>query len=213
MAITAGMAFGQAATRPFGEIAGEKTYDLKVLEPGVTEDKWADYDKTLAGRAEEVLKDLKLSDEAKVAHVKDSVTAYYRFLRAWHDIHDAKLKELNKDAKGNSVGMADEKKTLIEAHAAFVADLGTVLTPAQVDQVKERLVYGRPTIMYNEYLKENQWLSESQKARIRAMVDEGRELAMDEGSSNAKHAIMDKYKGRINNYLAAEKKAATTQTH
>jgi hypothetical protein len=32
---------------------------------------------------------------------------------------------------------------------------------------------------------------------------EARELAMDEGSSDAKHAVFGKYKGRINNYLSA----------
>jgi hypothetical protein len=33
---------------------------------------------------------------------------------------------------------------------------------------------------------------------------EARELAMDEGSSEKKHAVFGKYKGRINNYLSAE---------
>ena len=40
------------------------------------------------------------------------------------------------------------------------------------------------------------------EAQIKTWLVEARELAMDGGSSNEKHAVFGKYKGRINNYLS-----------
>jgi hypothetical protein len=207
--ITPALALPQPTQPAFSDHPALKEYDPKPLEPKVTDDEWAKYTETLSTRGDEALKDLNLSDPAKAAHVKQSVMLYYRFLRGWHDKHDARLKELNKDAKANAAAIAEERKSLMEVHNAFVADLATVLSPAQVDSVKEYLTYKRPSIMYEGFTKDNPWLTAEQKAKIRDICNESRELAMDEGSSKDKHALMDKYKGRITNFIAAAKKAAT----
>jgi hypothetical protein len=47
-------------------------------------------------------------------------------------------------------------------------------------------------------------LNEEQKREILATLIEARENAMDGGSSDEKHAIFGKYKGRINNYLSSQ---------
>ena len=47
-------------------------------------------------------------------------------------------------------------------------------------------------------------LSEAQKTKIYEWLKEAREIAMDAESSDKKHAVFGKYKGRINNYLSAE---------
>ncbi len=77
--------------------------------------------------------------------------------------------------------------------------------------MKDRLCYKRPTIMYVGFTKENPWLTDDQKADIKKICDDARDLAMDGGSSTEKHRIMDKYKGRLTNYIAKAKKAAATQ--
>jgi hypothetical protein len=46
-------------------------------------------------------------------------------------------------------------------------------------------------------------LTSEQKATIYDWLKEARELAMDGESSDKKHAVFGKYKGRINNYLSA----------
>jgi hypothetical protein len=46
-------------------------------------------------------------------------------------------------------------------------------------------------------------LSDEQKKQIKAWLIEARELAMDQGSAEEKHHVFGKYKGKINNYLAA----------
>jgi len=47
-------------------------------------------------------------------------------------------------------------------------------------------------------------LSDEQKREILANLVEAREQAMDGGSSEEKHGIFGKYKGRINNYLSEQ---------
>ena len=84
-------------------------------------------------------------------------------------------------------------------------------TPAQGEAVKDRLCYKRPTIMYEGFTQQNPWLSAEQKADIKNICDDAREVAMDGGSSTEKHKIMDKYKGRLTNYIARAKKAAATE--
>ena len=185
----------EPAAMPFGQTAVYKAYDLKALEPAVSADEWAKYDATLGTRADEVLKDLALSDGSKAEHVKNSVSDYYRFLRAWHDRHDAKMGELNKNVKANAAQIAEERKELTAGHEAFIADLGSILTAEQVELVKDRLCYKRPTIMYDGFTQQNPWLTAEQKAGVKKICDDARDAAMDGGSSKEKHQIMDKYKG------------------
>jgi hypothetical protein len=45
-------------------------------------------------------------------------------------------------------------------------------------------------------------LQPAEKAQILIWLKEGRELAIDAESSNKKHEVFKKYKGRINNYLS-----------
>jgi hypothetical protein len=59
-------------------------------------------------------------------------------------------------------------------------------------------------VTYNRYLELLPELNEEQKREILANLLEAREHAMDGGSSEEKHALFGKYKGRINNYLSAQ---------
>jgi hypothetical protein len=47
-------------------------------------------------------------------------------------------------------------------------------------------------------------LSDEQKAKIHEWLVEARELAIGEGSSESKHAVFGKFKGRINNFLSQQ---------
>jgi hypothetical protein len=201
----------QTAVTPFGQTAVYKAFDLKTIEPTVSAEEWMAYDQTLEKRADEVLNDLALKDTSKAERVKTSVIDYYKFLRAWHDQHDAKMQELEKNAKANASKIDDERKDLSAGHKAFVADLASILTPAQVEAVKDRLCYKRPSIMYEGFTQQNPWLSAEQKADIKKICDDARDTAMDGGSSKEKHRIMDKYKGWLTNYIAKAKKTGAGQ--
>jgi hypothetical protein len=58
-------------------------------------------------------------------------------------------------------------------------------------------------ITYAAYLDMLPNLTTEQKDKIYSWLKEARELAMDAGSSEKKHEVFGKYKGRINNYLSA----------
>ena len=58
-------------------------------------------------------------------------------------------------------------------------------------------------ITYAAYLDMLPNLTTEQKDKIYSWLKEARELAMDAGSSDRKHAVFGKYKGKINNYLSA----------
>ena len=89
-------------------------------------------------------------------------------------------------------------------HRRFVARLSAELSPAQVDAVKDGITYGVAPITFDAYVELLPQLTSAQRREIRAQLLEAREYAMDAGSSEAKHAIFGKYKGRINNYLSRE---------
>jgi hypothetical protein len=73
-----------------------------------------------------------------------------------------------------------------------------------VDQVKDGMTYGVAPNTYKVYLKMYPAMTDEQKKSVLSMLLEARELAMDAGSSDAKHAVFGKYKGRINNYLSKQ---------
>jgi hypothetical protein len=110
-------------------------------------------------------------------------------------------------------------RQLNELHRRFVARLSVELTPEQVVKVKDGLTYNVVSITYDRYLELLPTLNDAQRREILANLIEAREYAMDAGSSEEKHAIFGKFKGRINNYLseqgfdlkAAEKELAARQ--
>jgi hypothetical protein len=66
------------------------------------------------------------------------------------------------------------------------------------------MTYNLVAITYNAYLAEVLTLTDAQKAQIKAWLIEAREHAIDAESSEKKHGVFGKYKGRINNYLSAQ---------
>jgi len=73
----------------------------------------------------------------------------------------------------------------------------------QIEKIKDGMTYRVFPITYAAYLDMLPNLTIEQKEQIFNWLKEARELAMDEGSSDDKHKVFGKYKGRINNYLSA----------
>jgi len=163
------------------------------------EDAEAKYTKDIENRTQNILNALALTDTNKVASVHDAIIAQWRALRAWHDDNDVKLKK-NKDT--NEV--ATINASLKALHNQFIANLSKNLTSQQVDVVKDKMTYGVVQVTYNAYLGMYPSLTDAEKQQIMAWLIEVRETSMDQGTSNEKHAVFGKYKGRINNYLSKE---------
>ena len=160
-------------------------------------------------RAEKIVSSLALSDTGKVERIKILVASHYKGL---HDIHaerDEKFKEAGILATARSNPGAKPiveqfQPRILKLHNDLVTGLKINLDPAQVDKIKDGMTYGVVQATYKVYLEYLPQLTEDQKAKIMQWLIEARELALDEGSSEDKHAMFKVYKGKINNYLAQQ---------
>jgi hypothetical protein len=174
-------------------------------------DKEAAYTAEIIKRADKIVAPLGIADDAAKARVRDLIADQYRRLRDVHAARDSRLEEVKGSHGGDkSIAEAWTKVArdaasiqLSELHRRFVARLSVELTPEQVDQVKDGMTYGVVNVTFNRYLQLFPGLTEDQKREILANLIEARENAIDAGTSEEKHAIFGKYKGRINNYLSA----------
>lgn len=173
------------------------------------ESKEAAYARTLDERAMKIVNALGIADAARSNRVHAIVVRQYRDLSAIHDARDAQLKAAKEKAGADKTAASaavqavrDETKSKLDKlHGEFLGRLAAEISPEQVDQVKDGLTYGVLRVTYNAYLKSFPELTTEQKAQIKTWLTEARELAMDGSTSDEKHAVFGKYKGRINNYL------------
>lgn len=167
------------------------------------------YSQEIAKRADKVLAPLGISDEGQTNRIRDLITSQYRTLREIHAARDARINEAKRSPGDAAIAEAWTKtardaasQKLADAHRRFVARLAVELTPEQVDKIKDGMTYGVVGITYKRYLELFPNLRDEDKRELLADLIEARELAMDAGSSEEKHAVFGKYKGRINNYLS-----------
>jgi len=158
----------------------------------------AAYAQMIDKRVGEILAVLELKDEATTANVKETLASQYRFLRDWQDQNQAKIKAKDKDAIDQAM---TARKTQREK---FLAQLSAELTPEQVEKVKDKMTYNKVQVTLNAYVQQNPTMNDEQKAKVLDWLKQAREEAIDGTSADEKSAIFNKYKGKINNYLAKE---------
>ena len=160
------------------------------------------YTTGIENRTADILKPLNLSDGAISYQVHDIIIAQYRALRARDEVIDAQLK-----ADGKEINYANRSSQLAitskPLHDQFLAKLGQVLTPDQVDKVKDMMTYNKVNFTYNAYCNIVPDLTDADKAKILELLKLAREEAMDGGSAPEKSSIFQKYKDQINDYLDA----------
>ncbi|MEQ8239503.1 MAG: DUF3826 domain-containing protein [Cyclobacteriaceae bacterium] len=169
-----------------------------------------EYIKVLEGRTAKFLTPMELEDNFEA--IQAIVVEQYCNLSAIHDSCDARKVairplEISKEEKDQMIVNYENERDakLYIRHNAYLAQLlGAGLTYEQVDEVKNGMTYGVLPITYTGYLDMLLELTERQKNKIWVSLYEARERAMDQGSSDDKHKMFGKYKGRINNYLSKE---------
>jgi Spy/CpxP family protein refolding chaperone len=160
----------------------------------------AKYTAAIEGRTADILKILALTDAEKSAKVHDTIMAQYRALKAWHEDNDPKLKA----AKVDTNAVAQIRAALKVQHEKFLAALAEHLSPEQIEQVKDKLTYGKVQFTFNGYLSAYPNLADEHKQKILEFLKVAREEAMDGGSAEEKTAVFQKCKGKINNYLSKQ---------
>ena len=179
----------------------------KKSEP---ESKDVAYTRTLNERATKIVAALNLAEAAKSNRVHGIIVQQYRDLNTIHGARDAGIKLAREKAGADEAAAnssieavkAEAKPRLDKLHGEFLAKLSAELSPEQVDKIKDGLTYGVAPLTYGVYLRMYPELTEEQKTQIKTWLHEARELAMDGSTSEEKHAVFGKYKGKINNYLS-----------
>jgi hypothetical protein len=198
-----GRAIALATSRPMKEAGASSSVPAVDPDP--------DYTRTITGRADNIVKALEIGNPDKKTRVRDTIVQQYRDLNAIHTQRDKEIAATAKTTsdKASAGALAQNIREQADSrvkqlHHAYVAKLSAELPPQQVDQVKDGMTYGTLPVTYSAYLKQTPELTEVQKQQIMAYLVEARELAMDGGTSDEKHAVFRKYKGEINNYLSAQ---------
>jgi hypothetical protein len=181
-----------------------------AAEANASSEAEAAYTRAITQRADKIVATLGIADTNKAMRVREIITRQYRDLSKIHEGRDAQMKLArekggdDKTAVNAAVQLARDavKPQLDQLHGEFLACLSAELSSEQVDQVKDGLTYGVLPLTYGVYRRMYPDLTNEQKVQIKAWLTEARELAMDGSTSNEKHAIFGKYKGKINNYLS-----------
>ena len=170
----------------------------------------ADYVQSIAGRAQKIVDKLDVTEAESALDVRNIIANRYFELNDIYAEYDAAVaaikagsadSELKNRLVEGARTVADSK--LYRTHFAFPAALSMYLTDAQVEAVKDGMTYGVTGVTYTAYCDMIPSLKAEEKAQIMSWLKEARELAMDAGTSDDKHKVFGKYKGRINNYLVA----------
>lgn len=168
------------------------------------------YIKVITERSAKIVNTLSIKDSEKYKNVLAVLVKQYSGINNIHEetklaLAAIKQQSITAQESALQVQKQEEKKTaqLQQLHSSFLAGLQRHLTEEQIELVKDGMTYKVLHVTYAGYVDMIPTLIEEQKKKIYDWLVEARELAMDGESSDKKHAIFGKYKGRINNYLAA----------
>jgi hypothetical protein len=163
-----------------------------------------------------ILAALNLADAAQAAQVHDILAAHLQALSAWHAQHDGEIKplwnEFNKARGKQNEADADAALAKLDGvyaalkpeHEKFLTQLATLLTPDQVETVKDVLTINKVRITFNAYGQIFHGLTDPQKDFILQHLKAAREEAIDGGAMTEKSLFFKKYKIQIEAYLTGQ---------
>jgi hypothetical protein len=169
------------------------------------------YQKILQERTAKILKPLNISKAKLYSKVQQILIEQYKIVNKVHDDYKNNTAAMpSKNLSSNDIAFEKakleelKKVQLKELHQRFVKKLNKKLDVTQVEQIKDGMTYSVLPKTWSAYLDMLPSLTQEQKDKMYIWLLEAREFAMDEGSSDAKHAVFGIYKGKINNYLSAQ---------
>jgi Spy/CpxP family protein refolding chaperone len=183
-------------------LGAQTTQAQMSTAPATEAEKEALYTESLESRVGDIVKSLNLTNSTTADKVHDILVAQYRVMRARDAVIDARLAGAGKDISyaNRAEDLQSESKIL---HAQFLAKLSALLTPEQVDAVKDKMTYNKVKVTYDAYCSIIPGLKDADKTQILEQLKVAREEAVDGGSAPEKSAIFQKYKDQINAQLNA----------
>lgn len=168
----------------------------------------AEYVASITSRSEKNIKGLELSEPA-YTNVRNLVINRYFELNDIYAERDTLINQAKRTLTGDEKNRAIEAakaacdSKLYRGHFAFPSNLGIYLNHEQILAIFDAMTYNKVKVTYDAYCDMIPSLTDEEKAQIYAWLCEARDLGIDAESSNKKHEVFNKYKGRINNYLSA----------
>lgn len=157
-----------------------------------------EYVKTIMERAKKATDELNITWTLQGQNVLNIIANKYFKLKDIYDERD-KIQKENKDL---AEAQCDSK--LYRSHFEFNSQLSMFLKQEEIDKIKDIMTYNVVNVTYDAQCEMIPSLIEEEKKQIMIWLIEARELAIDAESSNKKHEIFGKYKGKINNYLSSK---------
>lgn len=161
-------------------------------------------------KAAKVLEKLSLTNDSIRENIQIVITNRYLELREIHLKYDERNKVIE------SSNLAKEEKTaelersyyqynsdLYRSRFGYTAWLSFYLNDEQIEVVKDAMTYNLFHVRYNDFLDLLPDLTEAEKNRVHHWLVEAREFSMDFETPRKMRQMFTKYRGRINNYLAA----------
>lgn len=193
-------------------LLGISLFSLQSLRAEALNSKDRDpkYVETIVNRSQKIVDNLSIQDQKHSEAVRNIISNRYFELNDIYSKRDDERKQLTeavidkelRDAKLQIVDL-EKESSLYRSHFAFPAKLSLYLDEEKVTLVKDGMTFGVVNVTNVAYQDMIPSLTVEEKAQINVWLIEARELAMDGETSNKKHEIFKKYKGRINNYLSA----------
>jgi hypothetical protein len=167
------------------------------------------YEQVIAGRTAKIVNTLQIGDSLLYKKIQNLLIQQYYTINAIQDnskkqVEQIKSGSVNKDSITVLTNAVEKKKSLLlkEKHDQFIAAAKKILDGPQLEKIKDGMTLGILPVTWKAYQEMLLQLTAEEKTTLYGWLVEARELAMDEGSSEKKHAVFGKYKGRINNYLS-----------
>ena len=156
-----------------------------------------EYVTTILNRAKKATDELSITYTLQGQNVLNIVANKYFKLNDIYEERD----ELKKENKELAEAQCDSK--LYRSHFEFNSQLSIYLKQEDIDKIKDIMTYNVVKVTYDAQIEMIPSLNEEEKKQIMIWLIEARELAIDAESSDKKHEMFGKYKGRINNYLSS----------
>lgn len=151
-----------------------------------SQDYSAEYTRVLTERSAKIVNTLGIDNQKIADRVTNILVEQYRNIGYIHDSLPADVRQ----------------QKLYALHAEFIGKLTAEISQDQIEKIKDGMTYGVLKVTYDSYCDMIPSLKDDEKRQLIAWLAEARELAMDAPSSNKKHEVFGKYKGRFNNYLS-----------
>lgn len=172
--------------------------------------------KTLEKHSRPILDALNLNNAEKETRVRGTLAEYYKALKTWHATNDTEIKSLwsqfskargKQDEAGANAALAKIAGVYASFkpdHEKFLTGLSSVLTPEQIESVKNVLTVNKVKVTFDNYGKIFHGLTDEQKVFILKNLKAAREEAIDASAMTEKSAFFKKYKIKIEAYLTAQ---------